>query len=204
MKKTFKIFTFSSISFLSLFLTSCDTSDLQDNLSNIGNKILPNIWVFLVQFISLLVMVLFIIFFAYKPIKKYMNKRKEELDNEIKIAKLSQEEADANILKSKKVIEESKNKAKDIIQFAEIEANARKKDIINSANKEASDLIKDSKKRMENDRIETENDIKNEIINVAIRASSKILEREVNDSDNRKIVDDFLKELDSNGENNEK
>ena len=38
-------------------------------------------------------------------------------------------------------------------------------------------------------------DLSDQIVDVALSASSKILEREVNEEDNKKIVDSFVKDL---------
>lgn len=52
-------------------------------------------------------------------------------------------------------------------------------------------------KEIEQEKIKAKEEIRKEIVNVALDASKAILEREVTKSDNDKIVDDFIKEVES-------
>ena len=162
---------------------------------DIASKIFPNVWDFLVQFLAFVVMVILITVFAYKPIKKYIQKRKELLENEVKEAKKQNEEAKKNLLSSQKEIAETHEKASKIIESAIKEGNERKEEIINEASKQAETKIREADEIIEKNKEDARKDIKNELSNVAIDLSTKILEREINDDDNKKLIDDFVSKM---------
>ena len=60
--------------------------NLADEISGIGEKLIPNWFAFLVQLISLIVLVVVIFFFAYKPVKKILDKRADYIEKEVKDA----------------------------------------------------------------------------------------------------------------------
>lgn len=177
----------------SLFLNSCDLSEYFNISDSVADKIFPNVWDFLVQFIAFIIMIILIFIFAYKPIKKYIEKRQELMDKEVKDTFKNKKESEENLLNSKKEVALAHQKASKIIEDSIKEANEEKDKILVSANLEATKKIEEANVQIERNQKEAEKELKNEISDVAIKMSSKILEREVNDSDNKKIIDDFVK-----------
>lgn len=177
----------------SLFLSSCDLSEYFNISDSVADKIFPNVWDFLVQFIAFIIMIILIFIFAYKPIKKYIEKRQELMDKEVKDTFKNKKESEENLLNSKKEVALAHQKASKIIEDSIKEANEEKDKILVSANLEATKKIEEANVQIERNQKAAEKDLKNEISDVAIKMSSKILEREVNDSDNKKIIDDFVK-----------
>ena len=53
----------------------------------------------------------------------------------------------------------------------------------------------DAQEDIEKAKQEALTDVHNEIVNVALEASKEILQREINEKDNSKLVEDFIKEV---------
>lgn len=195
MKKTNKLAKTLVILFSLFSLTSCNVQDFLNLKDEINQKLFPNVWAFLVQFIAFIIMVIIIIFFAYKPVKAYINKRRELLDNEVKSAKDDKDSAKELKMQAQKEIALSHKKANDIIENAKKEGEVRKEEIIEAANKEAKDKIEEANFAIEKEKNEAKKEVKNDLANVAIVLSSKILEREVSDKDNEQIINNFIDSL---------
>ena len=71
-----------------------------------------------------------------------------------------------------------------------------KENILKEANQEANKVKTNAYKAIEEEKSKAKQEIKEDIVDVAFTMTSKLLEREVRDEDNKKIVDDFVKELD--------
>ena len=177
------------------FLTSCDINDFLHLIEDMADKIFPNIWDFLVQFIAFIIMIALVTIFAYKPIKKYLNKRKELLAKEVEEAKKNNEEAKANLMSSSKEIALAHQKAQEILKRANEEALSEKEKILHQANEEAKMQIIKANIEIENNKTKAEDELKKELGSVAIDLSKKVLEREVNEEDNAKIIDDFINKM---------
>lgn len=192
-KRIFKnISIFGIILFSLSFLTSCQPIEGEQ----IIEKLFPNVWALIAQLISFLILVIGMIFLVYKPVKKYLTKRREILDNEVKETEENKNKALNNVLTSEKEIASSKQKAKTIINNAEISASKKHDEIIENAKIEAKDIIKDANIAADKIKEDAKLELKNQIVDTALMASKKVLEREVSEKDNEKIIEDFVSQLD--------
>ena len=162
-------------------------------IGDVSQKIFPNIGSLVVQIIATAVLVFFVIKFFWKPIKKNIDTRREYIKNNIDEAGKLNEEAKVNLENSTKQIKDANVEARRIKENAEAEALLVRQNIINNANEEASRKIKLAEEQIVKEREEAKQEIHDEIINVALMAASKIVEREINKEDNEKLVEDFLK-----------
>ena len=192
-KRIFKnISIFGIILFSLSFLTSCEPIKGEQ----IIEKLFPNVWALIAQLISFLILVIGMIFLVYKPVKKYLTKRREILDNEVTDTEANKNKALNHVLTSEKEIASSKQKAKTIINNAEISASKKHDEIIENAKIEAKDIIKDANIAADKIKEDAKLELKNQIVDTALNASKKVLEREVSEKDNEKIIDDFISQLD--------
>lgn len=185
----------------SILLTSCNTENLGNDISNtISENLIPNLYSTLAQIAATIILFVCIIFLGCKPAKKFLSKRKELLDKEVDETKKNAAEAKMKNLEADKNIAESKNKAKEIVNQAKIDANIQKEEILQSANEEASKRLKDTESIISKQKAEAYKEIKDVVVDVAFDATKKILEREVNKDDNQKIIDDFVTKINDNKE----
>lgn len=185
----------------SILLTSCNTENLGNDISNtISENLIPNLYSTLAQIAATIILFVCIIFLGYKPAKKFLSKRKELLDKEVDETKKNAAEAKMKNLEADKNIVESKNKAKEIVKQAKIDANIQKEEILQSANEEASKRLKDTESIISKQKAEAYKEIKDVVVDVAFDATKKILEREVSEKDNQKIIDDFINKINENKE----
>ena len=182
-------------------LTGCD--NLGEEIGNtIKENLFTNIYATLAQIVATVVLLVLIIVFAYKPARKFLDKRRELLDKEVTETKKKNEEDDENISKAKAQVLKSKVKAQEVIEQAENDANRRKDEIIASAEAESKRIISDAQDVIKKQQEEALAEIHDVVVGVALEASSRILEREVTEQDNQKIIDDFVNEVkDENKEN---
>ena len=172
------------------------------NMSNIGEviktiqeKLIPNLLSFVVQFLSFLVLIIAVFILAYKPVKRILKKRADYIENEIKEAKQSNLEAEKNLTEAKEMVASSKVQASEIIARAEKQGQERYDMMLVSANNEIVEMKKDAEKDIERAKEEAIQDIRNEMVNVALSASEEILKREVDSQDNKRLAEDFINRL---------
>ena len=197
MKKWGKYKFILSIFPVLFLLTSCSTDELGNSLSDsIEAKLIPNIWAFLVQLFAFIILIIVVTKFAYKPVRKYLDKRSGLLNNEKKETESLNQKAKQNIFESEKKLAEVRDNASKIIDDAREKAKLEKENILKEANQEANKVKTNAYKAIEEEKSKAKQEIKEDIVDVAFTMTSKLLEREVSDEDNKKIVDDFVKELD--------
>lgn len=184
---------------LLISLSSCDSSQLGNQLGNgIEEKLLPNIWAFLVQLIAFVLLLIAVIFLAYKPVKKFLEKRSEMLEEEVKTTHENRKISEEKRVEMISNLANAKAEATKIINDATKEATIAKDKILSDANDERRQLKEKTMNEISLEKEKAMKELKDQIVDVAFEASSKILEREVNSLDNKKIVDNFVEDLNKN------
>ena len=173
-----------------LFLAS-----FEDELSGISKQIFPSLPALITQLLATFVMFFIVFKFFWKPIKEFIDKRKDFLENELKEATTLKEEAKAAHSLADKRIKEMKVEARKIKEEAENQALEVRKEILLKAEEEAQAKKEKALRDIEKQKLEAQEDIHREIVGVALLAAQKIVEREIDEKDNTRLVEDFIKDV---------
>lgn len=142
------------------------------------------------------VIILFVLLriFLFKPINKLIDARTQSIQNDIDSAQKAREEAEELKQQYDDSISEAKEEANRIIMQAHDEAEADKAVIIRKSQEEAEEIVTAAGKAAENERRRVLQQAQTQIADLAIEAASKIVGANLDDDNNRRIVDDFLSE----------
>ena len=144
------------------------------------------------QLIATLILFLIVKHFLYKPAMDYINKRKEYVTSQVTDANKMKEEAEKNVLETKQTLNQAYKDAHDIVDNARVEALNQKDKILKETSAEVQLRKAQLDKDLEAERQKMKTEIKNEMVDVALLAASKVIDREVKSSDNEKLVKDFI------------
>lgn len=167
--------------------------DQFDDLKNIGTKIIPgDIWSFVIQLTATFILVLILAKFLVKPAKKFINNRKQYIESNIQSAEYKNQEADEKLSDANKQLKEARTTSKEIIEEAKITALNEKDRIVLETKQEVKALKAKADADIANERRKMQEELSQEVVDVALLAASKVVDREINDEDNRKIVENFI------------
>ena len=180
-----------------LFLITLASQETSDDpfasLKEIGNKIIPNDpWAFVVQLVATAILVLILAKFLVKPAKKFIEARKAYIANNLSEAEEKNKKAEENLSNSEDILKKSRIEGKQIIENARENAVSEKKRIVDETKKEVNSMRDKAYQDIESERLKMREEITNEVIDVALLAATKVVDRNLNDEDNRKIVSDFV------------
>lgn len=162
------------------------------------DKLFPSgITPFIVQISAMVVLVTAFFVFFFKPVRKILDARKEKMMSDLNDASKKSNEATTMLTNAQQEIKNSKVQAAKIITDAKKDAEM----IIERTNIEAKEEVirmkKEAEKDIEMSKEQAHDDINKSIVEVALKASEKVLGREVEEEDNRRLIDDFLKGIDN-------
>lgn len=177
---------------ISLLLSSC-TVDLKS--SDFTDKLIPNWPSFIAQLLALLVLITVIIIFAYKPVKKIIKKRQDYIEQNIKEAEENKAKWQENELKSKETVLASQRTAADIVAEAKVDAQKERAAILENTQLEINKMKEDAQNDIARMEKEAQEQIKKEIVNVALDASTELLGREISSQDNDRLLNEFVDDL---------
>ena len=171
------------------------SESIGDTIGSIGEKLIPSWISFVVQFLSFLILLLVVFFVAYKPVKRILKKRADHIENEINQAEEKNVLAAQSVSEAKELVSTSKVKASEIIKNAEAQGQERYDAIILEAKQEVMEMKKAAEEDIARAKEDAIQDIRSEMVNVALSASKEILKREVDKKDNVKLAEDFIDQL---------
>ena len=183
---------------LASLLTSCSGEELGLTSESFTSKLIPNWPSFVTQLAALVVLIIVVIVFAYKPVKKILKKRQDHIEENIKEAEKSKLVWQENELKSKETVLASERTAADIVAEAKKAAEKEKAAILETTQLEVNKMKSDAEHDIARMEIEAQEQNKKEIVSVALDASKELLGREVSSKDNVRLVEDFIEEVKKN------
>ena len=149
-------------------------------------------WTFVAQIANLFIKVYLIKRFLFKPINEVLEKRRAMADAEIRDAQTAKAEAQAIKSEYEANMLEAKNKANEILTAAQKTATIQSEEILKEASQQAAAMKAKAENDIAQEKRKAVNDIKNEIGGMAMEIAGKVIEREINEDDHTKLIDEFI------------
>ena len=145
-------------------------------------------------FVNLIVFFIILKKLLFQPVMVMIEKREQMISGQIE--DVEQKNTQAGLLKERYEAElkNANQEAARIVKTAKERGKEEYEKILRDADAEASKIIADARKTIETEREKAVQGIQNEIAQVAIAAASKVIQENVDQASNEKILDDFLRE----------
>ena len=154
-----------------------------------------NAWAIVISLVNLLILTLILKRFLFKPVKKIMETRRAAIDEDYAQAKAARDEAEETRKKYDEAMAAAKMTGDQIIADASRSAEFRSNEIISQAREKASEIRRQAETDAVLERKKAEDEMKHEIADVSTQLTGKLLQREINEEDHRKLIDSFLNDL---------
>ena len=159
-----------------------------------------NIWQTLVSLLNLLILFLLFKKFLFKPVNNMLEKRQSEIDEKYAAADEAKRVAEDDRLLWDEKIGTVKAETETMIKNAQDSAKRQSETILLKAKEQAEGIIHQAENAAQLEMKKAEDSIKKEIVEVSTVLANKILEREINTSDHRSLIDSFIEKI---GDDNE-
>ncbi|MBR6483745.1 MAG: F0F1 ATP synthase subunit B [Clostridiales bacterium] len=152
-------------------------------------------WTFIAQILNLFIQMYLIKRFLFKPVNDILAKRQALTDKEIKDARTAKEDADRIREEYEGHMNGAKAEAAQIISDAKKDAQITADKMIKDAETEAHDIKVRAEADIEQEKKKAVNEAKDEISSLALDIAGKVVEKEINEADHRKLIDDFISKV---------
>lgn len=159
-----------------------------------------NLWQILISLANLTILFLLVKKFLYKPVKKVLKQREDEIEVHYSAAKQAEDEANKSKQQYETALMGAKDEADSIIKTAAEKAKRRSESIALEAQEKADRILRQAEQDAALEREKAADSIKREIVEISSALSSKLIEREINTDDHKALIDSFIDEI---GEDNE-
>ena len=154
-----------------------------------------NIWQILISLINLLIMFRILKRFLFKPVKKVVDARQEQVQKLYSDADESLNSAKQMKNEYEQRLASARQEADKLIKNATQTAQRKSDQIVAEANSQASHVKQKAEAEIEQQKKQMLQDVRSEISELAVDIASKVVEREINQKDYEGFVDDFIKNV---------
>jgi F-type H+-transporting ATPase subunit b len=163
---------------------------------SITDKLIPNgIWPFVIQLLSTFVMLFIVHKLLYKPVKEILDKRASFVEGQVQQASEREQLAQKKLDELTALQTKTKKELTSLRQAAQQEIESQKARLLDEARDQVQALKQKTFEEIELAKKQAQASLEQEMIDVALAASQKVLQRELTQKDNDKILQDFLKDI---------
>lgn len=130
--------------------------------------------------------------FLFKPVNDTINNRQNQIVDNINKAEEDRKKAEELRIENQNQLSQAKQEGKNIVEEYKVKADKVSTDILQGARKEAETILERAKVEAEREKEKAADEIKNQVVDLAVVLSSKALEESVNEEQHRRLIKDFI------------
>ncbi len=153
-----------------------------------------NLTQFVFYLINFLILVGLLTKFLYKPFLNILETRKHAIQDALDNAELTNRRADEKMENYDRQIAKMEEEGREIIKEAKVRAEAQAAEIIENANKKADTMMVAAERQIERERQKALEGMKQQVAVLALLAAEKIVERNIAQVGQDKIVDEIIEQ----------
>ena len=154
-----------------------------------------NLKLLLAQIVNFVVLLLILWKFAYKPILKMLDKRKETIEDSLKKAEDIEKEKVEIEIKKEEILKKAQEEAVKILQEVRADSVKLKAELEEKTKAEIDKMMKKAKTALEKDRETMLQEVKKEAVALSVLIASQIVKRNLSDAVDEEMIDSAIKEM---------
>lgn len=149
-------------------------------------------WEILVTMCNTLITFLIIKKLLFKPVKKMLAAREQEVQAMYGAAEQTQSEAESLRQEYTERLSQAKAEAAEIVGSATRRAAVRSEEILRESSQQAAAMMKKAENTIEQERKKAMNELKDEVAGLSVMIASKVVERDVKQADHDRFIEEFI------------
>lgn len=130
--------------------------------------------------------------FAFKPLTAAVEAREKQLSDAIEQAKRDREDAARQLAEQTKALEAARAEAQRVIAEGRVTGEKLRNEMLEQTKQQQHELLDRARVEIDTERKRAIADLRREAVDLALAGASKVLERNLDDQTNRKLVESFL------------
>lgn len=155
------------------------------------------IWT-IITFVALLIVLKAAV---WKPLLAMLDERERRIRDALSGAERARHEAERTLVEYKETLSKAEVEARERIQKATEQAHQERERIVSESHHQANRLVEDAKAEIQHEKERAIQELRQTVGDLAIQAASKLLDENLDNARNRKIVDDFIRRLPASSKN---
>jgi F-type H+-transporting ATPase subunit b len=157
-----------------------------------GNLLSVNYGLMAWTLIIFVILALVLAKFAFGPITASVEAREQALEEAISAARRDREEAARLLAEHRAQLDSARGQAQKIIADGRAAAERVRADLIEQAHAEQASMLARSRQEIEGERARALMELRREAVDLAIAGAGRVIEKNLDQSSNRQLVENFL------------
>ena len=132
---------------------------------------------------------------AWKPLLAALDEREKHIDDALTKAQRAQREAEEAIAQAKAESAEALRQSADMVKQAKLDGEKMREKILDEAKAERQKVVDEGMRRIEAEQRAAFEQIRRETVDLAIQAASRLVKSQMDEAQQRKLVEDFLADI---------
>ena len=130
--------------------------------------------------------------FAFKPILAAVQGREQELRDAMDQARVDRDAAAAELAGQKKLLEAARVDAQKIIADGRLTAEKMRADLLEQTKAQQGEMLERAKRDIAAEKNSAIAELRREAVDLAIAGASRVIEKNLDDTQNRKLIENYL------------
>ena len=154
-----------------------------------------NFWTMIFAWVNLLILYIAFKKILFKPLKKMIDSRQQEIDDMYTDAENAKEGAHQLKSEYEDKLTKANAESEEILKSALRRAQLKEEEILREANDEAARVRERAEEQIALEKKRALNEVKDEVSSMAIGIASAVIERDVSEREHRDLIDDFINNI---------
>ena len=157
-------------------------------------------WNLIFSVITVLVLILILKHFFFEKVKKFMDERKAQVEEQFQKADEAENQARKKLDKYNEILAGAEKEKRTIIAGAMESAKVQADSVLDEARKEAADIREKTRIQIEREKVAARKEIHNEASELAVQVAEKILENKLDADAQASVIDEIISRSEANRE----
>lgn len=141
---------------------------------------------------NLLILFIGIRHFLFKPVNNILEERQSAVDQSLRDAEEAKTRAEAAEAEYHEKLANAKEESAEMLRNATRKAQQRSDEIVAQAKAEAAGIMQQNRDELDRERRRAESELRSEVAGLAVSVAEKVVEREINQDDHARLIDEFI------------
>lgn len=153
-------------------------------------------WSLIFVWINLLILFLIMKHFLYKPVKKMLEARKNEVEQTYREADEAKDAALSMQKEYEEHLKNAKEEANELMRSATRKAQQRSDEIVAEAQQKSAGMLERAREQLELEKRQAVKEIRGEISDLALMAAEKVVGSQLDQAEQERLIDEFIEGTD--------